>query len=122
MWDDAGIVRDAAGLTRAADVLDGLAAALGRYRLPEVARDPAFNMTWHDWLNLASLVDVSRVIVRAAQARENSRGARYRSDRPDPGELATSTYTRIRARDDGRLDVEAMPVTFTRVRPGQSLI
>ncbi|HKU87198.1 MAG TPA: FAD-binding protein, partial [Casimicrobiaceae bacterium] len=122
MWDDAGIVRDAAGLSRAADVLTGLTGELDRYRLPSAARDPAFNMTWHDWLNLSSLVDVSRVIVRAAQARENSRGAHYRSDFPEPGDLTTSTYTRVRAANDGKLAVEAVPVAFTRVRPGESLI
>jgi len=79
-------------------------------------------MTWHDWLNLSNLVDVSRVIVRAAQARENSRGAHYRSDFPDPGDLATSAYTRVRAGDGGALAVEAIPVVFTRVRPGETLI
>jgi fumarate reductase flavoprotein subunit len=122
MWDDAGIVRDAAGLARAAAVLGELADALRRYRLPDAARDPAFNMTWHDWLNLTSLVDVSRVIVRAAQARENSRGAHYRADFPEPGDLETSTYTRVCARDDGALSVDAIPVVFTRVRPGETLL
>jgi fumarate reductase flavoprotein subunit len=121
MWDHAGIVRDAAGLARAASALGEIADALDRYRLPEAARERAFNMTWHDWLNLTNLVAVSRVIVRAAQARENSRGAHFRSDFPEPGDLDTSTFTRVRAADDG-LAVEALPVRFTRVRPGQSLI
>jgi len=121
MWDDAGIVRDAAGLARAASALGEIGEALQRYRLPEAARERAFNMTWHDWLNLTNLVAVSQVIVRAAQARENSRGAHYRSDYPEAGDLDTSTYTRVRATDDG-LAVEALPVRFTRVRPGQSLI
>jgi fumarate reductase flavoprotein subunit len=62
------------------------------------------------------------VIVRAAQARENSRGAHCRADFPDPGELETSAYTRVRARGDGALTVDAIPVVFTRVRPGESLI
>jgi fumarate reductase flavoprotein subunit len=79
-------------------------------------------MTWHDWINLANLVSVSQVIVRAAQARENSRGAHFRSDFPEAGDLATSAYTRVRARSDGTLDVDAIPVQFTRVRPGQTLI
>ena len=52
MWDDAGIVRDAPGLSRAAAGLTALRDALDRYRLPPAARDPAFNVTWHDWLNL----------------------------------------------------------------------
>jgi fumarate reductase flavoprotein subunit len=79
-------------------------------------------MTWHDWLNLTNLVAVSRVIVRAATARENSRGAHYRADFPDPGDLDHSAYTSVRARPDGTLGIEAVPVQFTRVRPGESLI
>ena len=122
MWDDAGIVRDAAGLARAASALDELDDALARYRLPETARERAFNMTWHDVLNLSNLVAVSRVIVRAAQARENSRGAHFRADFPEAGDLEGSTFTRVRAEASGALAVQAVPVDFTRVRPGQSLI
>ena len=122
MWDDAGIVRDAPGLSRAAGALAQLGDALDRYRLPAAARNPAFNVTWHDWLNLSNLVAVSKVIVRAAQARENSRGAHFRADFPDAGDLDTSTFTRIRQRDDAALQVDAVPVQFTRVRPGNSLV
>jgi fumarate reductase flavoprotein subunit len=122
MWDDAGIVRDAAGLSRASDGLAELGDALARYRLPHTARDPSFNMAWHDWINLSNLVAVSRVIVTSAQARENSRGAHYRADFPNEGDLDTSTFTRIRAARDQALQVEMVPVAFTRVRPGQSLV
>jgi fumarate reductase flavoprotein subunit len=122
MWDDAGIVRDATGLGRAGAALTALKVELDAYRLPHAARNPAFNVTWHDWLNLSSLVDVSQVIVHAALARENSRGAHFRTDFPDAGDLATSSYTRARQAADGTLTVEAIPVQFTRVRPGQSLV
>jgi fumarate reductase flavoprotein subunit len=121
MWDDAGIVRNAAGLARAASTLDALAAELDGYALPRAGRDRAFNLTWHDWLNLGSLVATSSAIVRAAMARANSRGAHYRDDFPDPGDLAASTYTRVRIRD-GALASEAVPVRFQRVRPGESLL
>jgi fumarate reductase flavoprotein subunit len=116
MWDDCGIVRDAAGLARARDALAALAAELEHYALPTAARERAFNLAWHDWLNLLSLVAVSRAIVRGALARENSRGAHYRSDFPLTGDLAASTHIRVRA-CDGELTCEAVPVRFTRVRP-----
>jgi fumarate reductase flavoprotein subunit len=122
MWDDAGIVRDAPGLARAAGALTVLAGELDGYRMPAAARDPAFNVTWHDWLNLTNLVDVSKVIVHAALSRENSRGAHFRADFPDGGDLDTSSYTRVRQSGGGTLDVEAVPVQFTRVRPGNSLV
>jgi len=122
MWDDAGIVRDAAGLARAHAVMSDLATALEAYRLPAAARERAFNMAWHEWLNLVNLVEVSRVIVRAAQARENSRGAHFRADFPEPGDLANSSYTRVRGTPDGELVVGPIPVAFTRVRPGESLV
>ena len=64
---------------------------------------------------------MSRVIVEAATARENSRGAHYRSDFPDEGELATSKFIRVRQRD-GSLAAEAAPVRFTRVTPGGTLL
>ena len=121
MWDDAGIVRNAAGLSRAVAALDTLAAKLDAYALPRAGRDRAFNLTWHDWLNLGSLVATSRAIVHAAMARKNSRGAHYRDDFPDPGDLAGSTYTRIRMRDSA-VACEAVPVRFQRVRPGESLL
>ena len=46
MWDDAGIVRDAAGLGRASAALTALKVELDAYRLPDAARNPAFNVNW----------------------------------------------------------------------------
>ena len=83
--------------------------------------DRAFNLTWHDWLNLRSLVEVSKVITLAALKRENSRGAHYREDFPGEGDLATSTFTVARQRD-GRLDIADEPVRFTIVKPGETLL
>jgi fumarate reductase flavoprotein subunit len=121
MWEDAGIVRDAAGLARASGALDELRALLLRYRLPAGARDPTFNVAWHDWLNLVNLVEVSRVIVAAAMSREDSRGAHFRADHPRPGDPAASTFTRARRAGDAAR-VEHVPVRFTRVAPGNSLL
>jgi fumarate reductase flavoprotein subunit len=119
MWDDVGVIRDAAGLKRA---LDKLLAIEGEVLQTGVADDDrAFNMTWHDWLNLRSLVEVSKVIATAALRRENSRGAHFREDFPGEGDLAASAYTVARERD-GALDIAERPVRFTIVKPGQSLL
>jgi fumarate reductase flavoprotein subunit len=121
MWDDAGIVRDAEGLARADNALAALCAELEAYAPPPACRERAFNLHWHDWLNLTSLVAVSRVIVCAARARETSRGAHYRADFPGAGDLLRSTYTRVRLLE-GKLACDAVAVRFTRVRPGESLL
>jgi fumarate reductase flavoprotein subunit len=119
MWDDVGIVRDATGLTRAQAALAEIDSDLDRAGI--AGTDLRFNLTWHDWLNLRSLVDVSHVIAAAALARENSRGAHYRADFPDPGELASSRYTSAQ-RTGGHIDITMKPVAFTRVKPGETLL
>jgi fumarate reductase flavoprotein subunit len=120
MWDDVGVVRDGEGIDRALVKLDELEAELLETGVS--ADNLAFNLTWHDWLNLRSLCETSRVIALAAKRRENSRGAHYRSDFPEPGDLATSRYTVVRQAADGKLAIDDEPVQFTRVKPGESLL
>ena len=119
MWDDVGVVRDAVGITRALVGLDDLEAELLETGVPD--GDRAFNLTWHDWMNLRSLVETSRVIALAARRRENSRGAHFRSDHPMPGDFASSTFTVVRQGSEG-LSIADEPVLFTHVRPGDSLL
>ena len=119
MWDKVGIIRDAGGLAEGARELAALETALDAHGLADHNR--AFNLAWHDWMNLKSLVAASRAITAAAMAREDSRGAHFRSDFPEPGPLETSAFTSIRFRDN-RYSVESKPVRFTRVRPGQTLL
>jgi len=116
MWERVGIIRDANGLSLALSELGALDRELDGTGIGSGTR--AFNLSWHDWLNLKSLVAVSRVITIAALAREDSRGAHYREDFSDTGPLERSAFTSIR--NDG--EVTMKPVAFTRVRPGQSLL
>ena len=120
MWDKVGIIRDAASLAEALSTLSGIDAELDAYSLSDHQR--AFNLSWHDWMNLKSLVQVSRVITEAALAREDSRGAHFRADFPEAGPLETSAYTSATMNEDGGLAIAMKPVTFTRVRPGQTLL
>jgi fumarate reductase flavoprotein subunit len=120
MWDEVGIVRDAASLKRAQGTLDELDAELDA---AGIAGDTlAFNLTWHDWLNLKNQILVSKVIRAAAEAREDSRGAHYRADFPQTGDLATSRYTCVRLMAGEQLEITTRPVEFTRVKPGETLL
>jgi fumarate reductase flavoprotein subunit len=119
MWDEVGVVRDRAGLERGLAALDAIEAELMATGVAEDGR--AFNLTWHDWLNLRSLTEVSRVIALAALKRENSRGAHFRSDFPEPGDLATSRFTVARQTAAG-VEISEQPVEFTHVKPGETLL
>jgi fumarate reductase flavoprotein subunit len=119
MWTDVGIMRDAQGLLRARGTLDELGSRLATVGVGGDGR--AFNPTWHDWLNLRSLITVSQVITEAALAREDSRGAHFREDFPQAGELAGSAYTVVRWQD-GAARISREPVRFTRVSPGETLL
>jgi fumarate reductase flavoprotein subunit len=119
MWDYVGVLRDRAGIEHGLKAVDDIEAELLATGIPD--RDRRFNLTWHDWLNLQSLCEISRVIALAALRRENSRGAHYRSDFPEPGDLATSTFTVARQKA-GRIELTDAPVLFTHVKPGETLL
>jgi len=116
MWEKVGIIRDAAGLRGALAELAAIGDELARCGIADA--DRAFNLSWHDWLNLQSLVATSEIIAQAALAREDSRGAHFREDFPEAGALERSAYSSVRA----GAGVTMKPVAFTRVRPGASLL
>ncbi|MDB5939028.1 MAG: succinate dehydrogenase/fumarate reductase flavoprotein subunit [Polaromonas sp.] len=119
MWQDVGILRTAEGLQRALITLDELDARLSSTGVAD--DDRAFNLSWHDWLNLKSLIAVGRVIATSALAREDSRGAHFREDHPLTSDLASSSYIVVtQAGKD--LSMRREPVHFTRVVPGQTIL
>ncbi|WP_137128175.1 L-aspartate oxidase [Roseomonas sp. HF4] len=120
MWDKAGILRDAAGLSDAARGLDALEAEVDGAGVNGC--DRAFNLTWHDWLNLKSQLLVSRAIVVASLAREESRGAHWREDFPATRDDSAGLAATITTLDGGRIAQGWQEVRFTRLRPGQSLL
>jgi L-aspartate oxidase len=69
MWRDAGIVRTGAGLKRAIEELEALA--------PRVAH-PRTRRAWE----AQNLRQTGLLVARSALAREESRGAHYRTDFP----------------------------------------
>jgi len=119
MWDDVGILRTAESLTRAKAALDALAHEIADCGVAADSR--RYNLTWMDRLNLENLTLVSRAICAAADFRRDSRGAHFREDYPQTSDLGTSCYTEVRLAEDQPV-VASRAVTFSRVRPGKSLL
>ncbi len=119
MWDGVGVIRSPDGMSQAICQLDTLAEQLSQTGLSTM--DLRFNLTWHDWLNVQSLIETSQVIARTALQRKDSRGAHFREDFPDAGAPEDSRFTTARL-DSGELIISDEPVQFTHVRPGETLI
>lgn len=119
MWDNVGVMRTAAGMERG---LTGIADVSNALMDVGVAGgNLGFNLTWHDWLNVRSLCDISEVITKAGLARKNSRGAHFREDYPDPGAMEDSDFTVAQQTSDG-VRVTREPVQFTIVKPGETIL
>ena len=119
MWDDVGVMRDASGIRRGIERIAAL--KLEMETIGVASNNLAFNLSWHDWLNLQSLIHTSEVIAKAGLSRENSRGAHFREDFPDAGPMDQSYFT-VATDGDSGIEVSREAVKFTIVKPGESLL
>ncbi len=119
MWEDVGILRDAASLARADARLAALSATLEESGVPDL--DRRYDLAWAARLDLENLLLVSQAILKAATLRTDSRGAHFRTDHPATSDLAASRYTVVRLAGSTFLG-ETEPVRFSLVRPGESLL
>ncbi len=119
MWDDVGISRTKESLLRARTKLDQLGQQLHQIGVGDIQRE--YSITWQDWMNLNNLILVSKSVTEAALSRENSRGAHYRDDFPEPGSLEESYFTAVQLRKD-KLDIKNRPVQFTMIKPGETIL
>ncbi|MEM7178424.1 MAG: FAD-binding protein [Pseudomonadota bacterium] len=119
MWEDVGVMRTRDGLERGLARVASMQADLADTGVD--GTDLAFNLTWHDWLNMASLVEVSEAIAHSALARENSRGAHFREDFAEEGDLNESYFTTVQKSGES-LRVAREAVEFTIVRPGDTIL
>ena len=119
MWDDVGISRTKESLLRARSKLDQLAQQLHQVGVGDIQRE--YSITWQDWMNLNNLILVSKSVTEAALSRENSRGAHYRDDFPQPGSLEESYFTAVRLSKD-EIEIKIRPVQFTMIKPGETIL
>ncbi len=119
MWEDVGVMRTEAGMERGLGRIAEIKAELLSTGVE--SGNLAFNLTWHDWLNMASLCDVSEVIAKAGISRENSRGAHFREDFPESGSMESSYFTVAQQVHD-TVEVTRELVDFSIVKPGETIL
>ncbi len=106
MQDGVGIVRNQADMEAALATVLRLregAAGVG------VPGNREYNPGWHTALDLDNLLDVSEAIARTALVREESRGAQFREDFPEPDERYGRVNTVVRRGPDGEMTVVLEP-------------
>ena len=81
MHEKVGVYRDGGGLREALDKVNELRARCGRVAV--ASTEGAYNPSLSSLVELGNMLDVARVIVTSALAREESRGAHYRTDFPE---------------------------------------
>ena len=126
-WEQVGLVRDAAGLRDAQTELDELYERAGRIAVNPQRR---LNGEWQQALDVRNLIEVARLIARAALRREESRGSHYRADFPAPDDSRWLTNICLQGpgwgavgRDGGgeggggAARVELRPARLTRLAP-----
>jgi len=112
MWDKVGIVRDERGLRSALDELGFLRERVSRLKVPG---DTAFSMEWNEAINVTNLNLIGEMVARSALFRQESRGAHYRSDFPEPDPKWLKRTCLTAEGEGARLTVE--PIEFTRLKP-----
>ncbi|HEY7032312.1 MAG TPA: FAD-binding protein, partial [Thermomicrobiales bacterium] len=114
MWEDCGVVRDRQGLQRAVDRIEELIEQADRVA---VAGPAQANYGWQEALDVRNQLTVARTMVLAALAREESRGAHFRSDFPAQDDERWLRSIVVRRGADGQPELDSRPVALSRLRP-----
>jgi succinate dehydrogenase / fumarate reductase flavoprotein subunit len=108
MTKNAGIFRTAGGLEEQKKTLRSLRRRFATIRIRD--RSTCFNTELIEALELGHMLDYSLAIVDAASAREESRGAHFRSDFPKKDDRKWRRHSLVQLRDGEG------PVSYTPVR------
>jgi succinate dehydrogenase/fumarate reductase flavoprotein subunit len=101
MWENAGIVRDSFKLVDAYERIQEI-----RTTTRKILARPGRQMMAA--LEVPMALDAAEIIVRAAMARKESRGAHYRSDHPEEGSEWLKTI--VITKEEKAISIESVPV------------
>ena len=112
MWLKVGVVRNGSDLRTALAALQDLK---NHVDVVEGSGGAIYNAKWNEGLNLANMTVVAEMIATRALLREESRGADYRQDFPNPDPKWFQNI--CMAAHNGGLRAWLVPVQFTRLKP-----
>jgi succinate dehydrogenase / fumarate reductase flavoprotein subunit/fumarate reductase flavoprotein subunit len=127
MWNKVGVVRNGpdmqSALPEIQDIRERIKSASANLGPPtsdtrHPTPSPIYNAPWNEAVNTENLSLIAEMLTRSALAREESRGAHYRSDFPNQN-ITWLKNIRMRPRDDGGFDMTFKPVEFTRLTPAE---
>ena len=114
MHENVGLSRDAAGLQQASDKITELQARYQRVSI--AAAGGPYNPSLSSLLELGNMLDTAQVIAASALARQESRGAHYRTDFPERDDDNWLQHT-LAARAPEGPALAYKPVTITQWQP-----
>jgi fumarate reductase flavoprotein subunit len=117
MEDSAGIFRTGPSMAKGADTLAELQQRVAGVGVADTSR--SFNTELTAALELANMLDVAECILQSGLQREESRGAHQRTDFPAREDERFLTHHLNHRNPDGTSRVERLPVTITRLPPGE---
>jgi succinate dehydrogenase / fumarate reductase flavoprotein subunit len=114
MMDKVSVVRDAQGMTEAKAKIDELRGAYNHAAIQD--RGKVFNTDLMEALELGYMLDCADTIIAGALAREESRGAHYRTDFEKRDDVNWLAHTIVK-KTSGGLELTKKPVTITKFQP-----
>jgi succinate dehydrogenase/fumarate reductase flavoprotein subunit len=141
MWTKVGVVRNGKDMQEALPVIQEIrerikhasgagsppsslrGGANGESALPSLAPRSSlltsvYNAPWNETINTENLSLIAEMLTRSALAREESRGAHYRSDFPTQN-IDWLKNIRMKPLADGNFKMTFSPVEFTRLTPAE---
>jgi succinate dehydrogenase / fumarate reductase flavoprotein subunit/fumarate reductase flavoprotein subunit len=123
MWTKVGVVRNGPDMQSALPEIQEIRARIKAASACQLTPDarhltssPIYNAPWNEAINTENLSLIAEMLARSALAREESRGAHYRSDFPTQS-IDWLKNIRMKQLNGGNLEMTFTPVEFTRLTP-----
>ncbi len=114
MWDNMGIFRTEDNMRQAADDLDSLSRAYEDASVP--CTNPNYNTLYTQYVELGNLLACAKAATFAARARQESRGAHYRTDFPKRDDEHFLKHSLVTLADGG-MKLDWRDVSITKFKP-----